>query len=629
MKLLDKIIAAILILGTSACSDYLDVIPDNIATIDMAFSDRVNAEKFLNTCYSYLPAPNSPNYTQGLMSGNECWLGIVENHGQFGSIDAFQIARGYQNADSPILSYWDSGLYIAIRDCNTFLENIHLPGDLKEADRIRWTAEVKFLKAYYHYFLLRAYGPIHIIRENIPVSAKPDEVRLFREPVDEVVDYITSLIDEAAPDLPLEVSNTTQELGRITRPIALAIKAKLLTLAASPLFNGNNYYADMIDKRGKNLFSTTYDVTKWEKAVVALQEAIECAHKARHELYYYTGFNPVSEFTRQTLNIRNAVTERWNKEIIWGSVVNDSHLQRMCAVKVKQNEMYNNSVLSMLSPTLETAERFYSNHGIPLEEDKSWDYANRYTIQTANTDTKYAIKPGYRTIKLHFDREPRFYASVHFDGAVLYGNGIVSDDDPNIGYCQMLKGKPTGIGGLSRNSATGYVVRKLLSVETTVAGENFTTKRYSFPIIRLADLYLLLAEALNETKAVPDQEVYKWIDLVRKRASLEGVTNSWSKYSTNPGKPTTQAGMREIIHRERMIELSFEGEYYWDMIRWKEAETRMNKPVQGWDMLGETSEEFYTLKTFAKPQFTVKNYLTPIKKANIEVNINLLQNYGW
>lgn len=629
MKTIHKIIVSVLIMVFFSCSDYLNVIPDNIATIDMAFTNRANAEKFLNTCYSYLPAPNSPNNTQGLMSGNECWLGITEYHAQFGGIDAFQIARGYQNAGSPLLSYWDNGLYIAIRDCNTFLENIHTPHDLKESDRIRWTAEVKFLKAYYHYFLFRAYGPIHIIRENLPVSAKPDDVRLYREPVDEVVDYIVSLLDEAEPDLPLKITNTVQELGRVTKPMALALKAKLLTLAASPLFNGNPVYADIVDKRGIALFPQSYNAEKWEEAASALQEAINCAHQADHELYYYTGFNPVSDFTKQTLHIRNAVTERWNKEIIWGSVANDTHLQKNCAVKTRSNEMYNNNVLSMLSPTLETAERFYSSNGVPIEEDISWDYTNRYTIQTAGSETKYAIKPGYRTVKLHFDREPRFYASMHFDGAVLYGNGVLDDDDSNMGYCQMLNGKPTGLGGLSRNSATGYVVRKLLAVETTVSGDNFTVKRYSFPIIRLADLYLLLAEALNETKATPDEEVYKWIDLVRERASLEGVVESWSKYSRNPEKATTKDGMREIIHRERMIELSFEGEYYWDMIRWREGEKRMNKPVQGWNMQAKTTEEFYTIKTFAVPQFTVKNYFTPIKKANIEVNTNLAQNYGW
>ena len=147
--------------------------------------------------------------------------------------------------NDPYLNYWDGGngaahsLYEGLRDCNTFLTYVSdtdYVGDLAPSMRKRWLAEVKFLKAYYHYLLLRMYGPIVIADENLPISATPEEVRLKRAPVDKVVSYISDLLDEAKTDLPVKIDDQATELGRITRPAALVLKAKLLVMAASHLF---------------------------------------------------------------------------------------------------------------------------------------------------------------------------------------------------------------------------------------------------------------------------------------------------------------------------------------------------------------------------------------------------------
>ncbi len=86
---------------------------------------------------------------------------------------------------------------------------------------------------------------------------------------------------------------------------------------------------------------------------------------------------------------------------------------------------------------------------------------------------------------------------------------------------------------------------------------------------------------------------------------------------------------REIIHRERMIELSFEGEPYWDLLRWKEAESEFKKPITGWNVKGENTTEYYEVKVLTQPQFSIKNYLFPIKQNSLDVNPNLIQNFGW
>lgn len=84
------------------------------------------------------------------------------------------------------------------------------------------------------FWMMRMYGPIPIIKENIPVSAGEDEVRVVRDKIDDIVTYIVSLIDESVEYLPLNIQNEAAEMGRITRPAAKAIKAKILAFAASP-----------------------------------------------------------------------------------------------------------------------------------------------------------------------------------------------------------------------------------------------------------------------------------------------------------------------------------------------------------------------------------------------------------
>jgi hypothetical protein len=163
--------------------------------------------------------------------------------------------------------------------------------------------------------------------------------------------------------------------------------------------------------------------------------------------------------------------------------------------------------------------------------------------------------------------------------------------------------------------------------------ENSSSIEYfPFPVLRLADLYLMYAEALNEsenTQAVRDQAI-EYVDKIRTRAGLEGVAYSWSNFSNRSDKPENQDGLREIIRRERTIELAMEGKRFWDIRRWKQINELNNQP-QGWNIQGETAEDFYKVIYIARTpvKFTVKDYFWPIKESDIVVNKNLLQNYGW
>ena len=155
--------------------------------------------------------------------------------------------------------------------------------------------------------------------------------------------------------------------------------------------------------------------------------------------------------------------------------------------------------------------------------------------------------------------------------------------------------------------------------------------RYSWPNIRLAELYLNFAEAMNEAYG-PSQEVFDAINKVRERAGILTVEEAWSNtfIAKTPNKHTTKEGLREIIQQERLIELSFEGHRYDDLRRWKLAEEYLNSPVYGWSV-DETSESgYYQIKEVGPRSFSSpRDYLHPIKTSELTTNPNLIQNPGW
>jgi hypothetical protein len=639
MKTYFKIIFLFAAIGISTgCANYLDIIPDDIATMDNAFSNRANAEKFLFGCFHYLPNPADAFNQPSMVGSDEFFWNQDNTYVDFDTYAGGRIALGYQNSNDPYMNYWDGELFKGIRDCNIFFENVGTVPDLEEEERIRWIAEVKFLKAYFHFFLMQMYGPIPLMRENVLVSASPDEVRVYREPIDDVVNYIVQLLDEAAKDLPLEVFSTSiTEAGRITKPIALAVKAKALVWAASPLFNGNPDYADFKDNRGVQLVPAgSPDVSKWQRAATAIRNAIDTAHLAGHSVMYEavipSSSVAVSEATRLKYVLRGAVTEKFNPEIIWPST-QSIPVQRLSMPRLGTGTYVYMADITELSATLKIAEQFYSNNGIPIDEDPEWvariggSFANRYETQVAGgVDHQFYIRTNETTAKLNFYREPRFYAYVGFDRGIFEGAGAT---ELNSYY---LLGRATEYGGYVNQAShimTGYYLKKLVNTRTTQVSASYYEEFYSFPIIRLTDLYLLYAEALNEAKSAPDAEVWEWIDAVRDRAGLNGVVESWSKSSV-PSKPLTQSGMRDIIKQERLIELCFEGHRMHDLRRWKDALRYMNTPIQGWNYLGTTAENYYKVTTYWNQRvYTTKEYLWPLKTATLTINGNLVQNPGW
>lgn len=628
-----KFVATIsLVLSGVSCGQYIDVVPDNIAVIEGAFETRESALRFLATLYSYLPPYASIN-NPALAAGDE----ISVNDNVSRDWEARRISRGGQNVSSPSLGYWGNintvrNMFIALRDCNIFLANIDKPFNLTESEKAKWIAEAKFLKAYYHFYLMRMYGPIPIIRENIEVSSGVEAVRVSRSPVDEVSNYIVELLDEAIPQLPMVIEDRGLELGRVTAPVAAAIKARALVTVASPMFNGNSDYNGFVDKDGNELISTTFDQQKWTRAAEACKAAIDIAHEAGHKLYEFEGA-PLdwSDTTITKLNIRGSVTERWNDEVIWGSSTSavGSELQNWSQAKIAigLSAESRESTESWWSPPLGIAEMFYSENGVPIDEDVNYDYADRYRVATADAAHKHYVRTGFETAKLNLNRETRFYASLGFDGGIWFGHGVKSDDNALI--VEGKKGQKAGRQDANRWSQSGYWAKKLVYYENVQAtsGSGYTSRSYPFPVVRLADLYLLYAESLNESSG--PTTAYEWIDRVRARAGLKGVVESWASHSNQPSKPSSQEGLRDIIQDERMIELVFEGQRFWDLRRWKRASEFMNRDIRAWNVEGETTDTYYNVITVGTYKFLNRDYLWPIAEADLIANSNLIQNPGW
>ncbi|TDS11888.1 putative outer membrane starch-binding protein [Sphingobacterium paludis] len=646
-------IKALLFLGVmlfGSCNKFMDIVPDNVAQLEQAFTMRTMAERYLFTCYSWMPKGYHLSSNPALLAGDEFWLNSVTNFSQ-GSWPNWYIARGGQNTNSPLLNYWDGNsqggngdeqisLWRGIRDCNIFLENIQGVPDMDQTEKDRWAAEVQFLKAYYHYYLLRLYGPIPIVDINIPTFEDPANIIFERASTDQVFNYIIAKIDSVMPALMPDLSLPAQENGRVTQVVAKAMKAEILVTAASPLFNGNTDYPAYNNAAGQPLFNTTFSPEKWRVAAQACKEAIDAAHAAGRSLQKWVPAPTMAKVPQQStinqMNLRQAVTERQNNsEAIWinnrSSANTDQQAKAFMPRSIDPARITNQSMGGYLAPTLNMALKFYSKNGVPIEEDFTYDYAKRFDLRMVpigESVYSYNLMPGYTTVGMHFDREDRFYGALSFDGGRYFMN---NNNNDSLAYATNARpgGNIAATNSPTQYSGTGYTPKKLVSYMNTIGeNNNFTTYLYPFTMMRLGNLYLLYAEALNEIDG-PTEEAFTYLDRIRERSGLRGVVESWADFSINPGKPNSQEGLREIIHRERTIELAFESQRFWDLRRWKTAQIELNTPIYGWDIRQITPQTYYRRVVMFNRTFTQRDYFWPISIAEIRRNPRLLQSPLW
>lgn len=637
MKHLIYILSLSLLLG--GC-DYLDIVPDERSLPENTYQNPAAAKAYLYSCYSQL---YNPRNTSGL---DKYSAGEVINSDEKSEWATFP--RGYYSPSSPgLTSDYYNRIWKGLHQCYQFLSVVDLTPDIEPIDLQHYKAEATLLIAYYHWLSFRAYGPSVIVREGLSPFV-PTETLPERSSVDEVVAFIDEKITEAE-NIGLAERHDGEDYGRLTKYVAKALRAKVYLYAASPLFNGNSeFYSDFkspID--GRHLISQEVDINKWKKAEEVTRQAIADLENAGFRLYQASDAgSPTSDKPGPVNPAQRAVTYTVmdnvggaNPEVIMVDTRKEDiyNVHNQSTPLQRATNGYKNS-FSTLAVNLRIVEMFYTKNGLPIDEDRTFDYDQRYKVvdMPINYDgNHYSDKSNGTSIQLHLNRESRFYAWVAFHNGFYemakYNGKVTSNDNSKkVIVVKFRKDDPNGwIEGINANySATGYLNKKF--VHPTFQNGPV---HYPYSVIRMAEMYLNLAEILIEEDLLEGgtgrlAEAKSLIDLVRLRAGIPTVDEAWS-VSKHPEKANTAEGMREIVRRERLIEFYLENQRFWDLRRWKNAES-LGEKFWGMNVKESTDEKFFVpteiqqIRTFKQAQ-----YLMPIPMSEINKAPQIVQNPGY
>ena len=638
-KYLLSILCGILLLP--GCN-YLDMVPEkDIETIESLFEQRTKVENWWKGLYSEL------NRIFADFRVNTAYLGADEfvtcqalYNSTLYNLDGLKIADGLQMSQNPYGSIWYR-MYVVIRNCNIFLENVDHTYNMSEEDRNWWKADVKAVKAYVYFELVRRYGPICLIPQNMPVDLPVKDYQLPRQHVDTCFKEIINLLDESMEYVPKHSQRISNYGHTFSLEAVYALKAKVLLYAASPLFNGNAFYSDFKNKDGELLFNSTYDRNKWLLAAEAADKAAEMCEEGGRALISGTTvkktdlLNKMSDI--ETMTFSRFTNSEYLLEWKYPSTFHQFFLPRL----VGDDDNFDSQALGCLSPSMKMVEMYYTSNGLPIDADITWSYNNRYKLGSESSPVYEGVIPmNTDVVNLHLRREPRFYASIAGDRMYWQRGTNTADKDYNL-LVRAHKGEePWGtqydfIVSNSWQNINGYWLKKrLFSWYNTLGYSNNLQGNETAAIIRLAEVYLMQAEAWNEYLDQPDSRVYDPLDKVRERAGILPVREAWGNYSNNPTKVTTKVGMRDIIHQEYGIEFAFEGHRYWDLRRWLTAHQTMNEKQYGWNVIGTTDQAFYNYETgpvvvWSSNKFIApRDYLDPFDAEEILIS-GMVQNPGW
>lgn len=638
-KYLLSILCGILLLP--GCN-YLDMVPEkDIETIESLFEQRTKVENWWKGLYSEL------NRIFADFRVNTAYLGADEfvtcqalYNSTLYNLDGLKIADGLQMSQNPYGSIWYR-MYVVIRNCNIFLENVDHTYNMSEEDRNWWKADVKAVKAYVYFELVRRYGPICLIPQNMPVDLPVKDYQLPRQHVDTCFKEIINLLDESMEYVPKHSQRISNYGHTFSLEAVYALKAKVLLYAASPLFNGNAFYSDFKNKDGELLFNSTYDRNKWLLAAEAADKAAEMCEEGGRALISGTTvkktdlLNKMSDI--ETMTFSRFTNSEYLLEWKYPSTFHQFFLPRW----VGDDDNFDSQALGCLSPSMKMVEMYYTSNGLPIDADITWSYNNRYKLGSESSPVYEGVIPmNTDVVNLHLRREPRFYASIAGDRMYWQRGTNTADKDYNL-LVRAHKGEePWGtqydfIVSNSWQNINGYWLKKhLFSWYNTLGYSNNLQGNETAAIIRLAEVYLMQAEAWNEYLDQPDSWVYDPLDKVRERAGILPVREAWGNYSNNPTKVTTKVGMRDIIHQEYGIEFAFEGHRYWDLRRWLTAHQTMNEKQYGWNVIGTTDQAFYNYETgpvvvWSSNKFIApRDYLDPFDAEEILIS-GMVQNPGW
>lgn len=555
--------------GLASCSDEgINDTPVSFIPARIICGDSAKIVQYVNNVYTFLPNGYNrfdDNTSMLAASTDEAVHAVVGSDMEKWGGGSWNPTNIY---DDPL-----ANCYTGIRRSYIFEEEILPLIEIKvmtEAGQQQCLGQIRFLRAFYNFELLKRFGGYPLIQKSLSTDENLD---IPRNTYDACVDHITELCDQAAELLPL--SYATNQLGRATKGAALALKARTLLYAASPLFNDPSKAEEALE-HGK------YDVSKWEKAAAAAASVINLKNTNGSPVYnLYTVGGGYDDF----FYILNA-----NNEII---------LSKMA--------LASNSVERANGPVSITNGQGGTCPSLDLVND--YEMINGEAFDWNNPE--HAANP-------FANRDPRFEKSILHNGSTWINKMTV----------ETFAGGKDLIG--VKATRTGFYMRKFCNISASWNAPTGTTQ-HCFPLLRYGETLLTYAEAMNEAYG-PDIDPKGYgmtareaVRQIRQRAGLTGNINL---------SVTVPVGdkdkMRNAIRHERRIELAFEEYRHLDLRRWKLAEKVLNQAVSGLKIEKKADGTFtYTPQVVESRVFTPQMYLYPFPQSEISRNPNLIQNTGW
>ncbi len=598
MKNCRKHIAALsLVLGSvfAGCEDikfgeaFLDKPLSTEYTIDSVFSKKIFAEQALAETYHSLPdfLPMQGRMGYGVLE-------VLTDMGDWSKKGAPKFYTGTVDATTAFLEHLPYrldtdnntigvGPIYGIRRAYIYLENVDHVQDMTPEEKARGKGEAKMIIAYHYSQMLRYYGGMPWIDHAYKAG---DDMIMPRMTLQETVEKIVSLLDEAAALLPWKWENHADNDGRMTAASALALKSRVLQFAASPLFNADKPYKEGDAATAHLVWYGNYSADRWQKALDAGLSFVR-ENKKHAEVYKLvnTG-NPREDFVA-------GYFERNNNETLISS--------RRFTTYMTGKLPFAQIRYGVASPTLTYVDMFSMNDGTEFDWNNP-DHAKNPFFDAAGNPR----------------RDIRLYETVAVTGDKFRGNQKV---DIYVGTKQA----PYNSGRMSYN---GFAMRKFIRN----FNEEVNGKPYICPLLRLPEVYLNMAEAMNELgKAnVADEfgrTAYDYVNLVRSRAGMPGLTAA----KVPEGEP-----LREAILRERALEFGYEEVRYFDLVRWKRSDiftkplTRLVIEKTGKTYTYTVSTEMAEQRKHVEPKaWSEKYFLMPLPVSEINKKYGLIQNPGW
>lgn len=670
----------------TSCSDYLDTDKyfKDQQSLEHIFNNKNNTLEWLALSYSRLQgdnieighSDNNPTNFCDDMTFNE-----GNNGDRYRKFKLGEYGDGY-SYDTYYKNSWPWS-YVAIRQASVFIHNAHANDELTQDEIDVLIGEAHFLRGYFYWLLIRKYGPVPIMPdEGADFSESYDNLSYPRNTFDECVDFICKDMIEAAKRLPDRRDNLNS--ARPTKGAALAVRAKVLTYAASPLYNGNTEMADFTDKTGRQLISQQYDERKWAVAAAAGKDFLDYNDQAGVYKIHTVGIRKTAEDTSYPTTIIPPKCEPYSSQNFpdgWADIdpfesyrsVFNGELSMAENEEViftrGQNNRTNNlipdgqegsveiGVKDLVKHQLPNSLGGWNIHGVTQKQCDAYDMADGTPYDREKVMAQYGPGNEFTTINnkaLHpydhlpdngiymgyANREPRFYASVAYSGTIWPGASTTEDRYHNqqIFY---YRGEQDGrVNSNERWVNTGIGVMKYVHPYDINVGNNASIRDKADPALRYADLLLLYAEALNNlttsyeiaswdgtqtyTISRDVNEMHRGVKPVRMRAGVPDYTDE--VYADR------DQFFNAIVH-ERQIEFFAENQRYFDLRRWKIAEEHEAEQIYGCNTLMDRRNalQFYNPVRVPKLQtsFSRRQYFWPVSWDELRRNKNLTQAPGW